>query len=109
MTNNFLNGFLQRIDDKMRKHSFCALGVYGDEPSLEVMGVMFWRGTDIIEPMKEHPQFEFFEKRKLNISGSAADREIAERFWEVSEEQALTNPLSDNPKSLICQTKKYFR
>ena len=55
VTNNLLNGFLQRMDDKMRKHSLCVLGVYGDEPSLEIMGVFFWRGTDVIEPMKEHP------------------------------------------------------
>jgi hypothetical protein len=68
--------------------------VYGDEPSLEVMGVFFWRGTGIIEPMKEHPQFEYWEQRKLDISGSAADRELVERFWEVMEEQALPNPLA---------------
>ncbi len=108
-TKNYLNGFIQRIDDKLRKHSLCILGVYGDEPSLEVMGVMFWRGTDIIEPMKEHPQFEFWDKRKLNIAGSVADREIVERFWAIKEEEAMPNPLQENPKSLICQTKKYFK
>jgi elongation factor 1-gamma len=67
LTNNLLNGFLQRMDDKMRKHSLCVLGVYGDEPALEIMGVFFWRGLGIIEPMLEHPQFEYFNKRKLDI------------------------------------------
>ncbi len=86
VTNNYLGGFLQRIDDKLRRHCLFTLGVYGDEPSLEVMGVFFMRGTGIIEPMNEHPQFEYWEKRKLDISGSAADRELVERFWEVEED-----------------------
>ena len=54
-TDNLLNGFLQRIDDKMRKHSLCVLGTYGQEPTLEIMGEYFWTGTDVIEPMNEHP------------------------------------------------------
>ena len=59
--NNLLNGFLQRMDDKMRKHSLCVLGVYGQEPDLEIMGVYFWRGVGVIEPMLEHPQYEFYK------------------------------------------------
>ena len=59
--NNLLNGFLQRMDDKMRKHSLCVLGVYGQEPDLEIMGVFFWRGVGVIEPMLEHPQYEFYK------------------------------------------------
>jgi hypothetical protein len=43
------------MDDKMRKHSLCILGVYGEEPSLEIMGVFFWRGPGVLEPMLEHP------------------------------------------------------
>ena len=37
--------------------------MYGSEPELEVYGVMMWRGNGIIEPMNEHPQFEYFKKR----------------------------------------------
>jgi hypothetical protein len=48
------------MDDKMRNHTLCVLGVYGEEPALEIMGVFFWRGTGIIEPMKEHPQYEYY-------------------------------------------------
>ena len=107
VTNNLLNGFLQRMDDKMRKHSLCVLGVYGEEPALEIMGVFFWRGTGVIEPMKEHPQYEFFEQRKLDIKGSAADRELVERFWTVNEEQDLPSPMSEG--TFKCQTKKFFK
>ena len=34
----------------------------------------------MIEPMLEHPQFEYYKQRKLDIKGSAADRELVERF-----------------------------
>lgn len=43
------------MDEKMRKHTLGVLGVYGDEPELDIMGVFVWRGVDIIEPMNEHP------------------------------------------------------
>lgn len=83
------------------------MGVYGEEPSLEILGVFFWRGVGLIEPMKEHPQFEYFNQRKLDIKGSAADRELVERFWTVNEEGSLPNPLGEG--SLTCQTKKFFK
>jgi len=85
------------MDDKMRKHALCVLGVYGEEPNLEIMGVFFWRGTGIIQPMEEHPQFEYYEKRKLDIKGSQADRELVETFWVTKEEEMLPNPSKSGP------------
>jgi hypothetical protein len=35
----------------MRKHALGVMGVYGEEPNLEIMGVFLWRGADVIEPM----------------------------------------------------------
>jgi hypothetical protein len=96
------------MDDKMRRHSLCLLGTYGQEPSLEIMGVFFWRGTDVIEPMKEHPQYEYFNQRKLDISGSAADRELVENFWSTKEGENLPAQ-ADIKYSIHCATKKYFK
>lgn len=90
----------------MRKHSLCVLGVYGEEPNLEIMGVFFWRGPGVIEPMLEHPQFEYYKQRKLDIKGSAADRELVERFWVTKEEEVLEVGKGQN---LMCQTKKFFK
>lgn len=104
VTNNLLNGFLQRMDDKMRKHALCVLGVYGEEPELEIMGVFIWRGTGVIEPMKEHPQYEYYKQRKLDIK-SQADRALVEAFWTVKEEEKLTV----DDKARTCQTKKFFK
>jgi hypothetical protein len=50
-----MNGFIQRIDDKIRKHTLGSMGVYGAEPSLEIKGVFMWRGLGIIHPMNDHP------------------------------------------------------
>ena len=61
LTNNLMNGFLQRMDDKLRKHSLGVMGVYGEEPNLEIKGVFIWRGSKIPLPMVEHPQFEYYD------------------------------------------------
>lgn len=103
-TSNLLNGFIQRMDDKMRKHALCILGVYGEEPDLEIMGVFFWRGVGIIEPMNEHPQYEYYRQRKLDIS-QASDRALVESFWTVKEDENLTV----EGKSRKCQSKKFFK
>jgi len=62
------------MDDKMRKDSLCVLGTYGDEPKLEIMGVFFWKGEEVVKLMDEHPQYEYFDKQKLDIAGSEAHR-----------------------------------
>ena len=38
-----MNGFIQRIDDKLRRDTLGVLGVYGDEPSLEIKGIFIWK------------------------------------------------------------------
>jgi hypothetical protein len=82
--NNMLNGFIQRIDEKLRRHSLGAFGVYGSEPELEQFGLMLWRGKDIPAPMLEHPQFEFWSKRKLDV---AKDQELILQYLTVKEGQ----------------------
>jgi hypothetical protein len=62
-TKNFMTGFISRIDDKLRKHALGVFGIYGEEPNLDVMGVIMWRGTEIPLPLHEHPQMEYCNKR----------------------------------------------
>jgi elongation factor 1-gamma len=79
-TNNQMNGFIQRIDDKIRKHTLGSMGVYGEEPSLEIKGVFMWRGTGIIHPMNDHPQFEYYKRVQLNPEVEA-DRKVFEEYF----------------------------
>lgn len=73
--NNLLNGFIQRMDEKLRRHSLGCFGVYGDLGELEQIGLMLWRGSELPGPMLEHPQFEYWRKRKLDVK-SEADRQL---------------------------------
>ena len=67
VNNNMLNGFIQRMDDKVRKHSLGCFGVYGDEPNLDQKGLMLWRGTEVPGVLKDHPSIEYWKKTKLDI------------------------------------------
>jgi elongation factor 1-gamma len=107
-TTNLMNGFLQRMDEKLRRHALCVLGVYGDEPNLEIMGAFFWRGVGEIEPMKEHPQFEYYKKRLLDIKCSQADRELVERFWTIKAGEVFPSPYGEG-KTLTVQERKFFK
>jgi elongation factor 1-gamma len=66
-TANLLNGFMQRMDEKVRNHSLGVFGIYGEEPDLEQMGLFLWRGTELPQPMVEHPQFEYWNKKKMDV------------------------------------------
>ena len=79
MTNNMLNGFLQRME-AMRKYSFGYLGIYGDEPDLNIRGVFFWRGLDVPQEMIDHPQFEYYKREKLD-SENPEHRALVEEYW----------------------------
>ena len=79
MTNNMLNGFLQRME-AMRKYSFGYLGIYGDEPDLNIRGVFFWRGLTVPQEMIDHPQFEYYKREQLD-SENPEHRAIVEEFW----------------------------
>jgi hypothetical protein len=45
MTNNLANGFVQRLET-FRKYCFGIWGVYGEEPKLDIKGLLMWRGTE---------------------------------------------------------------
>lgn len=39
--------------------------------------------------MIEHPQFEYYTNRKLDIAGSEVDRKLVEEFWEKKVDDTL--------------------
>mmetsp|Transcript_805 Transcript_805/g.1721 ORF Transcript_805/g.1721 Transcript_805/m.1721 type:complete len:407 (-) Transcript_805:4921-6141(-) len=86
-TNNLLNGFLQRMEE-FRKYSFGYLGIYGVEPELDIAGCFMWRGTEIAEEMKEHPQIESFTILKIDTSNEA-HRALVNDYWGKTEEEDI--------------------
>lgn len=78
-TNNLMNGFLQRLDT-FRKYAFGIIGVYGDEPHLDIKGIWAWRGVDKPAEILEHPSYEYYEWKKLDETNEA-DRKLLEEYW----------------------------
>lgn len=101
LTNNLMNGFIDRAD-ACRKHSLGVHGVYGDEPDLDVKGVWMWRGTDILEPLKEHPQFDVYKYKKLDPK-KPEDKKLIEDYWTKLEED------KDVVEGKTARTLKYFK
>ena len=54
MFQNLLEGFIQILED-FRKYSFGKFFMLGDEPNLELMGVMLVRGQGIPQELIDHP------------------------------------------------------
>lgn len=79
LTKNLMTGFLTRAD-QCRKYALAVQGVYGEEPNFETCGVWLWRGTEILEPMKEHAQFEVYQFKKLNPE-DPKDKALIEEYW----------------------------
>lgn len=87
MTNNLLSGFIQRLDH-FRRYSFGAFGVYGDEPSLEIQGVLMWRGHELTQELKDHPSFEYYERTRVDPA-NAEHKAVVEEFWCNNQEEDL--------------------
>jgi len=78
-TENLMKGFLQRFDH-FRKHCLARMCILGDEPNLEIEGVWCFRGKIIPEEMNEHPQFEYYNHRKMDFNDKK-DFQLIREFW----------------------------
>jgi len=79
LTNNLMNGFLDRAE-LCRKHALGVHGVYGEEPDLDIRGVWLWKGTEMLEPLKEHQQFDVYKYTKLDPA-NPKDKALIEEYW----------------------------
>jgi elongation factor 1-gamma len=79
ITVNLMNGFLQRMDH-FRKHAFAMHAVLGEEPNLEIEGVWLFRGKGVPAEVLDHPQFEYYQRRELDIS-KPEDVQLIREFW----------------------------
>lgn len=78
-TSNLMNGFLQRIDN-FRRYTFSMMAIVGEEPNLDIESVWLFRGKGIPQEMLDHPQFEYYQKRELDVNNQA-DRDLITDFW----------------------------
>jgi hypothetical protein len=54
--------------------------VLGEEPNLEIEGVWLFRGKGVPAEVLDHPQFEYYQKRELDIS-KPEDVQLIREFW----------------------------
>lgn len=87
---NLLKGFLQRLDH-FRKHAFGKMCILNEEPSLEIQGVFVLRGQVIPQELIDHPQFEYFQQRKLDIKVDADKKLIGEFFSSADGQEGTVN------------------
>ena len=92
ITANSVEGFLHRMES-MRKHSFGTLGVYGDEPNLEIMGLFYWHGQEVHPLMKDHPSFEYYIQEKLDPANEE-HKKLIEEYWTSFEENETVEGLT---------------
>lgn len=53
----------------------------GEEPSLEIEGIWMFRGQEVPEMMNDNPQFEYFDKKKLDFMGNEDDYKMVGEFF----------------------------
>jgi len=77
---NLLEGFIQRLEG-FKKYSFGKFCMLGEEPSLEIQGILLIRGHDInVQELKDHPQMEYMQARKCDL-GNAGDLKKIKEFF----------------------------
>lgn len=76
---NLIEGFMQRLEGS-RKISFGKVCMLGDEPNLEIKGVLLTRGLQIPQEWHDHPQFEYVQPRKIDYENPADVKLIQEYF-----------------------------
>jgi elongation factor 1-gamma len=101
VTNNLMCGFLSRAEH-INKYAFARHGVFGEEPSLEIMGVWLLRGTEMPDGFaKEHPQFEYYKTKKLDPRKNKDDANMIREYFSAKEEEMVCG--------MKAQTLKYVK
>merc|ERR1712055_769373 len=67
MSMNLIGGFFQRLD-RMRKHAFGSMCIFGENNMSSISGVWCWRGQDLAFELSEDLKvdYEYYTWRKLD-------------------------------------------
>lgn len=77
---NLLEGFIQRLEG-FKKYSFGKFCMLGEQPNLEIKGVLLIRGHSVdVQELIDHPQFEYMQARKMDYGNSDDMKKIREYF-----------------------------
>jgi len=81
MTMNLVTGMYQRLD-RMRKHSFGVMAVFGVKNDNTIAGFFIWRGQDLAFKLSEDLQvdYESYEWTKVDPDSEEAKKSVEEYF-----------------------------
>lgn len=85
---NLLAGFMQRCDPKLSRFAFARMLMLDEEPKLEIEGIWMFRGQEIPAAMDDHPQFEYFDKKKLDFMNNEEHYKMVGEFFGVGKDLA---------------------
>uniref|UniRef100_A0A0N4Z8Y0 eEF-1B gamma n=1 Tax=Parastrongyloides trichosuri TaxID=131310 RepID=A0A0N4Z8Y0_PARTI len=84
MSCNLISGMFQRLE-KMRKHAFGSVCLFGTDNNSTISGVWIWRGQELAFPLCPDwcVDYESYEWKKLNVDDEATKKMINEYLmWE---------------------------
>jgi len=81
MTTNLVRGMFQRLD-KMRKHSFGAMVVTGENNNNTITGLWIWRGQDLAFELDDNLKidYESYKWTKLDPNSEETKKEVHKYF-----------------------------
>jgi len=81
MSCNLIGGFFQRLD-RLRKHGFGSVAVFGENNKSTISGVWCWRGQDLAFELSDDLKVDYgsYSWKKLDFD-SPADRKLVEEYW----------------------------
>lgn len=82
-TSNQMRTHLENAEAS-HKYSFGIHGIFGEEPDLNIAGVWLWNSTDVLEPFKLHPSYEYYKLRKLDLKNED-DKKLITTYWTANE------------------------
>jgi len=84
MSSNLIGGMYQRIE-RLRKHAFASMCVWGANGKNTIAGVWFWKGHDLVFPLCPDwtTDYESFTWRKMNLDEESERKLVDQVFsWE---------------------------
>ena len=84
MTCNLVAGFYQRLE-KLHKHAFASMCVFGEDNANQISGLWVWKGHDLIFPLSEDWGIDYgsYEWTKLDVSAPETKTLVQDYFmWE---------------------------
>jgi len=96
-----MTGFLSRAEHTS-KYVFGKHFVLGEEGGLQIMGLWFMRGTELPDGLvKEHPQFEYYNSRKLDPRNNKEDDQLIRAY--------MGGVVDDTISGLKCQYMRWVK